>query len=175
MTISRILILCTGNLCRSPMAAALLRQRLRGATVRSAGLCAAVGEPAASEVVGLLALRGIDVSMHRAIQVTRSMCGEADLILVMTRAQQRSLHDVFPQTRGKAFLLSDGDDVADPFGQSAEQFCACLDQVSDGIQQWARRIESERAASLSATRISTEYPPRESHHATEALQERIWR
>ncbi|MEX3931904.1 low molecular weight protein-tyrosine-phosphatase [Paraburkholderia phymatum] len=143
MTISRVLILCRGNLCRSPMAAALLGQRLPGAVVRSAGLAAAVGEPAVSEVIALLASSGIDVSAHRAVQVTRSMCDEADLILVMSGAQRHALHDVFAHTRGKVFLLSDGRDVADPYGRSNAHFNACFDVISPAIEQWARRIGSE--------------------------------
>ncbi|SEK06952.1 protein tyrosine phosphatase [Paraburkholderia diazotrophica] len=133
------------------MAAALLGQRLPGAIVRSAGLAAVVGEPAVSEVIALLALRGIDLFSHRAVQVTRSMCDEADLILVMSRAQRHSLHDVFPHTRGKVFLLGDGGDVADPYGQSDAHFNASFDVIDRSIEQWARRLESESSVQPTVT------------------------
>jgi protein-tyrosine phosphatase len=133
------------------MAAALLGSRLPGVVVRSAGIAAAVGEPAAKDVAALLTQRGFDVSMHRAMQVTRSMCAEADLILVMSRAQVQTTHDLFPHTRGKVFLLSEGADVEDPFGQSAEHFAACFDVVDAATENWMTRIKSEWGVSSNAS------------------------
>jgi len=86
-----ILIVCEGNICRSPMAEAMLRQAMPGRRVASAGLNALVGMPAAPYAQEVMRMRGFDVSTHRAQQIGRSLCTDADLILVMDRRQRASL------------------------------------------------------------------------------------
>ncbi len=87
----RILVVCTGNICRSPMAAALLGHNLAShnpaVEVQSAGLAALVGYPADSLAQELLWERGIDLSDHRARQLTAAMIMDADLVLAMETAQ----------------------------------------------------------------------------------------
>jgi protein-tyrosine phosphatase len=103
-----VLVVCTANVCRSPMAEALLRQRLAkaglDATVRSAGMLAE-GEPPRPEVVAALAGYGLDVSGHRSRQMTADDLGRADLILAMARENLRYAVVTAPSIWPQSFTL----------------------------------------------------------------------
>ena len=94
--IRNILVVCVGNICRSPMAEALLKSALReqeGFKVESAGLGALVGYPAAEDTVALMDEMGIDITAHRARQIHPDMVAEADLVLVMESGHKRAIDD----------------------------------------------------------------------------------
>jgi protein-tyrosine phosphatase len=84
-----ILVICEGNICRSPMAEGILAAALPDTRVRSAGLNALVGNPADDIAVRLMGLRGIDISGHRAVQLSREMCLRSELVLVMSTEQRK--------------------------------------------------------------------------------------
>ena len=145
----RILLVCTGNTCRSPMAEVLLRRALElakveGVSVGSAGTGAFGGEPA-SEGSYLVALEnGLDLAGHRARPVTRELVAESDLILAMSRGHLRKL-----QTMGagaKAHLIGDyagieGDpEVADPVGGPIEGYRATYLQLDLMARAVAKRV-----------------------------------
>ena len=90
-----ILFVCTGNTCRSPLAAALARAY--GVDAQSAGLSAYPGDPASSQAARVARLYGADLSGHRARQVTREMVDQADAIFVMTPGHRAALCALFPQ------------------------------------------------------------------------------
>jgi protein-tyrosine phosphatase len=140
--IQSILVVCLGNICRSPMAAALLRSRLPDINVVSAGLGAMIGHPADPAVSRLLFSRGLDASSHRGQQLTGDLCRQADLILVMDQAQKQEVERVFPLIRGKVFLLGahEGYDVFDPYGQGTERFEACYALINSGVERWAASV-----------------------------------
>jgi protein-tyrosine phosphatase len=124
------------------MAGGMLGRLLPGVVVTSAGLDAPVGRLAAPEAVALMRAHGVDLSSHRAVRLTASLCREADLILVMIAVQRRELEARVPFARGRAFLVRavDGIDVFDPVGQSIEQFRRCCALLTQGVTQWATRI-----------------------------------
>ncbi len=105
-----LLFVCTGNLCRSPMAAALARNVLAGRAeavdVVSAGLLRG-GEPATDEVVHLMKRRGLDLSAHRSRRVDDALVPPPDLILGMARLHARAVVDGFPQLFPRTFTLKD--------------------------------------------------------------------
>ena len=106
--LDRVLIVCVGNICRSPMAEGLLRARIRhrpGFQVSSAGVGALVGHPADPLAVELMAARGIDITGHRARQVTQEMLAAVDLVLVMEKGHQDEVHRMSPQSRGKVHRI----------------------------------------------------------------------
>jgi len=135
-----ILVLCIGNICRSPVAQVLLAQALPDKTVLSAGLGALVGEPADRHSLALTADAGLDLSDHRAAQVNRAMCAWADLILVMEDAHRIELERRYPMVRGKVFRLVATADIADPFRRPRAAFETAYADIERGVGAWAERI-----------------------------------
>ncbi len=140
--ITRILVICVGNICRSPMAEGLLRQALPNHTVSSAGLGALAGNPADPTAVQLMQERGVDITAHRARQVNGQLIAEADLVLVMELGHQRHLEQQYPLARGKIFRMCEKSkiDVADPYRQGLGAFQQSLHLIAEGVEAWSKRI-----------------------------------
>lgn len=138
-----ILVVCEGNICRSPMAAGLLATWLPNVTVRSAGLSALVGRPADEHAVELMKERAIDITSHRAAAIHREMCRVSELILVMDLEQKNRLEDLYPETRGRVFRVAEHGavDVPDPYRQSKDAFRDALRLIERGASEWLRLIE----------------------------------
>lgn len=157
----RVLIVCTGNVCRSPMAMGLLRQRLAQdgladeVIVTSAGVYGLDGSAASQPGVDVLAERGIDIGDHRAHTVSRQELVAADLVLVMEEAQRKTLFYSYPDQLVKIFLLSEmsGDyrDVKDPYRRPKEEYERCADEltrlIEDGYPTILKRLKIERTRS----------------------------
>ncbi|HEY3279213.1 MAG TPA: low molecular weight protein arginine phosphatase [Gemmatimonadales bacterium] len=152
-TISNVLLVCTGNICRSPLAEALLMRALKdrtmdGVTVGSAGTGAWDGAPA-SEGAYLVGLeRGLDLSGHRARLLTRELVEQADLILTMARHHRARVDELGGE--GRVFVLGEyagreGDEaeVSDPFGGDLDVYrdtCAELEALVAAV---AERLATE--------------------------------
>lgn len=121
-----ILFVCTANICRSPMAAGIIRDHLTAKgladqiRVLSAGIWAEDGHEASKNACTVLGQRGIDLSNHQSRIVTPALLSQASIVLVMEEAHRRSLFYLAPQYLSKVFLLTEmaggHEDVADPFG-----------------------------------------------------------
>ncbi len=148
-----VLIVCTGNLCRSPMAAALLRQRLAGlgldgqVQVTSAGTWARPGLPAAQIARSLLGERGIPLEGHLSQPVTEAMLDAADLVIVMEEAHRRYLFHLSMKHLRKVFLLSElsggADDVHDPASGTREDHVRTLVLIEKLLDAGMPRILRE--------------------------------
>jgi protein-tyrosine phosphatase len=104
----RILIVCTANICRSPMAEAMVRQRLRGvsgAAVESAGVYGHEGSPMAPGSVAALAALGITDDGHRGRLLTPAMVGAADLVLTMEEGHREAILARSPEAQARTFAL----------------------------------------------------------------------
>lgn len=128
----RVLLVCTGNVCRSPMAYGLLRDRLakmgldRRVVVETAGTFALDNQPPTRLAQEVLASRGIDISHHRARTATPDILGQADLIIVMSEQQRQTIFHRAPHVLSRVYLLSElaGEhkDIPDPYGGSREEY-----------------------------------------------------
>ena len=152
----RILLVCTGNICRSPLAAALLQRALAqrgidGLEVASAGTGAWDGAPV-SEGAYLVGLeRGLDLSAHRARLLTRELVEEADLILTMARHHRARVDELGGE--GHVFVLGeyagregDAAEVSDPFGGDLEVYRDTCVELEALIDAAVERIVKEFAS-----------------------------
>ncbi len=140
-----ILMVCVGNICRSPVAEGLLKASLPQHKVWSAGIAALVGQPADPMAARIALEHGIDISAHRAQQLGSWMLGQADLVLVMERGHQLELQRQYPLAHGKVRRLGEfgpngGFNVADPYQQERAAFETAHNNIAQGVDQWVNRI-----------------------------------
>jgi len=149
--IERLLFVCTGNICRSPMAEGLMIERLsqegrQYLSVSSAGIFANTGNPPEPFAVQVAREAGVDISGHRARVVNNESLSWADIVLVMESAQREFVSMVFPTQSAKVTLLGDfnrsrggGGEIEDPYGSSIEVYRTCfgeIEEVIDGLIQF---------------------------------------
>ncbi len=145
-----ILVVCTANICRSPVGEALLRDHLQKAglvdwAVSSAGTWASPGHLASQFSVILLDERGLDIQAHRSQPVTEPLLQQCDLVLCMETAHQKELREAFPAHRAKIYTLRQMVDergsVRDPYGGSRRQYERMVTEVELLIEAGFPRIQ----------------------------------
>lgn len=140
-----ILLVCLGNICRSPLAEAMLQQEFPEKNISSAGLTALVDHPADPFAQRVAAEHGLDLSQHRARQITDEMCHEAELILVMESWHKKELETLYLSSRGRIFCLGQqGEqqhDIADPYGHGYEAFRVAYEAIAEGVNYWSTLLK----------------------------------
>lgn len=149
---SGVLFICTGNICRSPMAEALVKKASgqgRHRIIGSAGLQCMDGEAVHPLAREQMDRRGIDISGHRARSVTPNLLLESSLILVMEAAHQAWLEAKMPMFQGRVNLLGywRGLEILDPIRGGRSDFERCAAQIEECLLDWAPHLVQEPAGS----------------------------
>jgi len=152
-----VLLVCTGNTCRSPMGQVLFEKRIadklfcsvdevedHGVMVASAGVAAASGGRASAEAAQAMNQRSLDLSEHETQCVSDSLVGHADLILAMTSGHRDTIVAQWPDAAGKTSLLCrDGGEISDPIGGAVGLYVHCADQMDAHLRDWMEDIDWE--------------------------------
>ena len=147
---SAILFVCSGNVCRSPMAVGLMRRKFASEhleaqhRVFSAGIWALDESSASENAQAVMAERNVDISDHIAHTITANDVAEADLILVMSQEHADMIRNTWPQYDWKVHRLAEMSgkrkDIHDPYGRPIEAYRECADIISDYIDRGFARI-----------------------------------
>jgi len=142
MAFENILVVCVGNICRSPIAAALLIDKFPQKNIDSAGLSAVVGHSADAKAQAVMRVDGLDMSDHVAKQIDEALVTTADLILTMSVNQTRWIEEQWPHCRGKTFRIGHwlDKDIADPYQHEKSVFETTRQDIIDSLEAWYDKI-----------------------------------
>ena len=145
--IQSILVVCTGNICRSPLGERLLQQQLPTLSIASAGICGLSGHPADRHAQHIADRHGLSLVDHVARPLTAAMMREYDLILAMEKRHIHALCDIAPEMRGKVMLFGHWDnerEIPDPYRKSHEAFEAVYTLLDQSARQWAQALNVQQ-------------------------------
>ncbi|HBR1319113.1 MULTISPECIES: protein tyrosine phosphatase [Klebsiella] len=138
-----ILVICTGNICRSPLGEHLLRKILPNKIIDSAGTAALVDHEADSSAQKIAIKNGISLQGHQAKQFTPSLGRKYDLLLVMDKSHIEYISSIAPEIRGKLFLFGywiDQKEIPDPYRKSDEAFSSVFSLIEKASKAWVEKL-----------------------------------
>ncbi len=146
MNFKKILVVCAGNICRSPMGEAFFKQALaeKGYTIDSAGIVGLVNHPADDKAIKVMADIGIDISEHRGKRLNDKLIADFDLILVMTQRQVHEMGKQWPFSRGRVFRIGHwlNLDVADPYRLDESVFLEARENIQQSVDEWIKKLDN---------------------------------
>ncbi|MCQ8433811.1 protein tyrosine phosphatase [Klebsiella pneumoniae] len=138
-----ILVVCTGNICRSPIGERFLRMKLPSKKIDSAGTGALVGNPADGSAEKVALSHGFSLDGHVAKQFTSSLSRQYDLILVMEKMHIEQIGLIAPEARGKCMLFGhwlEQRDIPDPYRKSYEAFFSVYKLIEQAGNLWVQKL-----------------------------------
>ncbi|UTV60201.1 arsenate reductase/protein-tyrosine-phosphatase family protein [Burkholderia arboris] len=133
----RLLLVCTANVCRSPMAEALFRRVLEGVHVMSAGVDAMPGMGADPAAIAVMQRIGLDLGQHRSQLLARWMIESSALVLTMSERQRQVIVHRYPSVSERVCRLLPDGDVADPYRLDSAAYAATVDRLTTGVRHWS--------------------------------------
>ncbi|PSW03853.1 protein tyrosine phosphatase [Photobacterium lipolyticum] len=140
---NKILVVCVGNICRSPSGEYLLKKALPNKEIASAGVGALVGKPADKMASMVASEHGVSLEGHVAQQLNSDLCRDYDLILVMEKGHIEAVTNIAPEARGKTMLFGQWigqKDIPDPYRQSKEAFDHAYGLIEQAADAWAKKL-----------------------------------
>jgi protein-tyrosine phosphatase len=144
---NKILVVCVGNICRSPTGEHLLKELLPNKIIHSAGVAVEksrlVNKPADVMATEIAAKHGISLGGHQARQLTSAVCREYDLILVMEVGHKKAVTSLAPEARSKTMLFGQWigqQDIPDPYRQSREAFEHAYGLIEKAAHEWVKKL-----------------------------------
>lgn len=138
-----ILVVCVGNICRSPTGERLLRKLLPDKKINSAGLGALIGKPADDFASKTALSHGLSLDGHSAQQLTVQLCRDHELILVMERRHIEAVCKLLPESRGKVMLYGHwhgNNEIPDPYRKNIEAFEFVFNELNASAIKWAQKL-----------------------------------
>lgn len=140
---NNILVVCMGNICRSPTGERLLQTHFPNKKIHSAGIIAKENMPAYESAIRIAENHHLSLDNHQSRRLTKELCQEADLILVMENNHIGKVHQLFPETRGKVMLFGqwlNKIEIPDPHKRSDEMFEHVYLLMEKAVTQWQGKI-----------------------------------
>jgi protein-tyrosine phosphatase len=142
MAIKNILVVCIGNICRSPMAEYFLKQEFPELHIESAGISGLTGHTADEKAQLCMQRLGVDMQSHIAKKLNAELIKKADLVLVMSQNQQKHIEQNWPFAKGKIFRLGhwQNKNVPDPYQHDQQVFDETCELIQSCIADWKKYI-----------------------------------